>query len=212
MDNRLYALGLALFVFSDTLYIRSDRLRCDYARVVLDSYTDAEFRADFRVSRLVFDFIVQSLQPYWKGRLQIETAVLMFLYDVATGESYRSLATRFGVVKSTVAKYTVYVAELINCHLKYFVTYDLSEEELGVQQRLFGHYYNQPDAVGAMDGVFIPIKKPAKNGEGYYSGHKKRYGMMMLAVCDFNCRFLYVVCGNSSRVGDSLVFNTSNLK
>ena len=85
MDNRLYALGLALFVISDTLYIRSDRLRCDYARVVLDSYTDAEFKADFRVSRLVFNFIVQTLRSHWKGRLEIQTGVLMFLYDVATG-------------------------------------------------------------------------------------------------------------------------------
>ena len=51
-------------------------LQIPYARLALDSFTDAEFSADFRVSGLLFDFIVQTLRPHWKGRLQIITGVL----------------------------------------------------------------------------------------------------------------------------------------
>ena len=83
------------------------------------------------------------------------------------------------MVKSTVKKYTVVVAELINAHLNYYVSYDIAPEDLVVQKHLFNHHYNQPDAVAAMDGVFIPIKRPQIYGEAYFSGHKKQYGMMI---------------------------------
>ena len=36
--------------------------------------------------------------------------------------------------------------------------------------------------------------------------------MQMLAMFDFNCKFLYAIVRNTARIGDSLVFNTSNLK
>ena len=84
MDKRLCALGLALFVITDTLYNRRERIRCDYARIVLDSYTEEEFSADFRVSRIEFNLIVTTLEPHWKGRINIETGILMFLYDVTS--------------------------------------------------------------------------------------------------------------------------------
>ena len=116
------------------------------------------------------------------------------------------------MVNSFVQNYTIYVARLINKHLKHFISFNLAQEDVEVQKYLFSNTYGQEDAVAAMDGLFIPIKRPSKNGEGYYSGLKKAYGMMMLALCDFHFRFLYVVCGNSARVGDSLVFNTSRLK
>ena len=167
---------------------------------------------DFRISQSAFDFIVDKLMLHWKGQVNIETAVQIFLYDISTGETQRSLASRFGVVKSTVKKYTVYVASLINAHLSYFVSHQIAQEDVDVQQFLFKHHYGQPDAIAAMDGVFIPIKRPAKQGGSYFSGHKKKYGLMMLAVCDYHCRFLYIVFGNSARIGDSLVFNTSRLK
>ena len=41
-----------------------------------------------------------------------------------------------------------------------------------------------------MDGVFLPNKKPPTEGEAYYSGHKKAYGLQMVSVCDFNTKFL----------------------
>ena len=81
-----------------------------------------------------------------------------------------------------------------------------------MQKFKFQRFYNQSDAVGAMDGMFMAIKKPNVQGEQYYSGHEKAYGMMLLAICDFDNRFLYVNIGNSGRPGDSLIFSTSLLK
>ena len=117
----------------DTLYIRSERIRCDYARKVLDSYTEEEFSADFRVSRIVFNFIVTTLKPHWKGKIDIETGILIFLYDVATGESYRSLATRFGAFKSTISKYfTLAIAALswLNQNNPLYTEFDFNEHQM----------------------------------------------------------------------------------
>jgi len=212
MDSKNLCLGLALFVVIDTMYINSSRIRSQYARDSLDSFSLEEFREDYRLPKDAFDFLIRILRPHWKGVLDIETCVLMFLFEIGSGDTYRALGSRFGISKSSARKYTIYVARLINCHLKHFVSYELAPEDVAVQKYLFNNHYNQPDAIAAMDGVFLPIQRPVINGEAYYSGHKKRYGMMMLAVCDFDCRFLYVVCGNSSRVGDSLVFNCCKLK
>ena len=68
------------------------------------------------------------------------------------------------------------------------------------------------DAICAMDGVFIPIQKPRRYGESFYSGHKHRYGMTMLAIVDYDCKFLYVHVGSTGSAADSVLFRTSELK
>ena len=59
-----------------------------------------------------------------------------------------------------------------------------------------------PDCVASMDGCSIRMNRPAAQGEGYYSGYKKGYGLNLFAVVDYNCKFLEVVIGNPARVGD----------
>ena len=123
MDTPTLCFGLALFALVDTMYIPSERKLCDYARIALESFSNEEFQRDFRISREAFDFVVERLSPYWNRRMCLQSCVLLFLYDVGSGESHRSLASRFGMVKSTVKKYTVVVAELINAHLYYSLSF-----------------------------------------------------------------------------------------
>ena len=63
-----------------------------------------------------------------------------------------------------------------------------------------------------MDGVFLPIVKPKLYGESFYFGHKKRYGMTMLSVVDYDCRFLYINVGSTGSASDSLIYRTSEFK
>ena len=58
----------------------------------------------------------------------------------------------------------------------------------------------------------MPIKRPQFEGKSYQSGHKKTYGMAMLAVVDSDRKFLYVNCGNTGRASDSMIFQTCRLK
>jgi hypothetical protein len=49
--------------------------------------------------------------------------------------------------------------------------------------------------VGAIDGWLMPIIVPPGrfgNVSSYFSGHYQRYGMNVQAICDHQCRFLYI--------------------
>ena len=144
--------------------------------------------------------------------MSIDTILLCFLHDISTGESCRSLSARFGISVTTYDIYGRRLARLIIEHLVYEISYALSASEAATQKYLFGRYYEQPEAVCAMDGVFVPRIAPPKFGEAYYSGHKKAYGIKMLAVCDFNRKFIYINVGHTARMGDSIVFRLSKFK
>ena len=100
------------------------------------------------------------------------------------------------------------IATLIIRHMRHYVSYALAPEDVIRHKCRFGYSYNQYDCMAAMDGIFIPIKRPEFEGESYYSGHKKTYGMTMLEVVDSDRKFLYVNCGNTGRASDSMIFQT----
>ncbi len=178
----------------------------------MNEYDDEQFRQNFRCSRRVFNEIYDRLELHWNYSVQLKHALLIFLWDVGTGECHRSITSRFGVSSWTVSKHSIAIGTMIIENLSYYMSYKLSTDEILEQQYSFGQKYNIPSAICAMDGVFMPLKRPAQDGEEYYSGHKKNYGVTNLVVCDSNYRILFCKPGNPGKVGDSLIFSCSEMK
>ena len=99
--------------------------------------------------------------------------LLCFLWELASGKTYKSLSSRFGLSEGSEGKYSVVLSRFIIKHLCHHISYQLTPQEVHVQKYLFNSTYGQDDAVGAMDGVFLPLKRPKDNEESHYSGHKK---------------------------------------
>ena len=73
----------------------------------------------------------------------------------------------------------------------------------------FRNRWNVPNAVGALDGKHIAIKKPKKSGSEYFN-YKGYFSVVLLALVDADYKFLWVNVGASG--SSSEIFNCSKLK
>ena len=75
----------------------------------------------------------------------------------------------------------------------------------------FRNRWNDPHAVGALDGKHIAIRKPWKSGSEYFN-YKGYFSLVLLALVDAEYRFLWVNVGGSGSSSDNQIFNCSKLK
>ena len=75
----------------------------------------------------------------------------------------------------------------------------------------FQEMWNFPNCLGALDGKHITIR-PALNSGSLFYNHKNNFSIVLLALVDANCKFLYVDVGCNGRVSDGGVFNGCTLQ
>ena len=71
------------------------------------------------------------------------------------------------------------------------------------------------ECVAGLDGYHMEITTPSKNEvhnvKSYFSGHYQTYGINIQAVCDHNCRFLFIGVVGPGVVGDREAVKESGL-
>ena len=67
-----------------------------------------------------------------------------------------------------------------------------------------------PHCIGAIDGKHVAILPPPNTGSLYFN-YKHHFSIILLALVDASCRFLYVDIGAYGRTSDGGVFNNSSL-
>lgn len=72
--------------------------------------------------------------------------------------------------------------------------------------------FELPQCAGAMDGCFIPIRRPSGPFGSRYWCYKSMDAIILLAVVDSDGRFMWIQVGNPGCVGDAACFNCSELK
>ncbi|XP_037954770.1 protein ANTAGONIST OF LIKE HETEROCHROMATIN PROTEIN 1-like [Teleopsis dalmanni] len=176
------------------------------------------FKENFRMSTSSFKELCKLLQTLKKDdtnfrrAICLEKRVAIALYALGSSIEFKKIANLFGVGKSTVCKcFNEFCQEVWKTLLPLYISaLPLNSEE--VQEQISGfERLGFPQCLGAIDTCHIKVKPEFDNADDYYNS-KDWYSMVLFALVDFRCRFLYINVGNPGRVKDSDIFENSSLK
>ena len=90
------------------------------------------------------------------------------------------------------------------------VQFPTTEEEWLQIAENFETKWQLPHCCGAIDGKHVRIVKP-KNSGSFYFNYKGYFSIVLLAVVDADCNFIYIDVGAQGRVSDGGIFQNSQL-
>lgn len=74
----------------------------------------------------------------------------------------------------------------------------------------FWRRWNLPISIGAIDGKHIRVKCPKNTGSLYFN-YKEYFSLVLLALVDANCKFLFIDVGSYGKERDSGIFRKSKM-
>jgi len=138
----------------------------------------------------------------------------IFMWWMATGDTFQALATRFGIGASTAHKIC---HTILNVMFEGLVPEEVKlprGDELRKVMDEFQADCGLPYVAGAMDGTFIELGTSPEVGESkrYYWNYKQRYSIIALAIVDARKQFLAADIGRPGGTGDAATWQHSSLK
>ncbi|XP_067138433.1 putative nuclease HARBI1 [Centruroides vittatus] len=168
---------------------RKRRLRIKgYVESVVPSYLSDDFQRHFRMKRCTFEILLEKLKPkllnsFGRPCLDANKQILSVIWLLANQESFRSVADRFDISKSTLYSYL---------------------------NKVCNELIKMASIIGAIDGCHIPIKAPSEAAEKYIN-RKNFHSLILQAVCNHNLVFTDCYCGFPGSVHDARVFRNSEV-
>ena len=121
-----------------------------------------------------------------------ECKLLSVIWLLATEESYRSVADRFGMSKGTLHFSAMQVVEVISQNISKFVTWP-KENEMKVMANENQMKHSFPGIYGFIDGSHIPFKGRTDNREAFIN--RLGYSSILLqVVCDSTSKIYSCIC------------------
>lgn len=129
---------------------------------------------------------------------------------MATGESLRSLSFSFRISQSYTTRIKQLVLKSLSTRLTPVLLKPLSKEDLVRIAHDFWNKWNFPNCVSAIDGKHIRIFSPKKSGSLFFN-YKDFFSIVLLAIVDANCKFIFIDIGSYGKEGDSGIFNKCSI-
>jgi hypothetical protein len=162
-----------------------------------------------RVNVSVFDSILQKL-PRKQHGWDLEMELLVFLYWMACGCSYRVAGGFVGISRTTVADIVHKMLNILPEKLKSVVSFPVVSElpaiGSGFCKKANTNVFKK--AVGAIDGCHVRIKCPNDRHDEYFC-HKQFYSINTQAVVDSKGLFINIFVGFPGSVHDTRVLKNS---
>lgn len=131
---------------------------------------------------------------------------------LATGESFQSLMYQYRVHQTTISQFIPKVCDAIYEVLKedFLSMPDTKEKWMELAQGA-EEKWQFPNAFAAADGKHISKYCP-NNTKSEFFNYKGFYSVVLLALIDYDYKFVYVDVGCQGRISDGGVFRNSSLK
>ncbi|CAH1966479.1 unnamed protein product [Acanthoscelides obtectus] len=154
---------------------------------------------------------IEKQDTYLRSSISSELRLAITLRFLATGDSYRSLEYLTRVSASTISLLVPHVCQAVYSHLQpEYMKVPCTEDDWKKIADEFRNKWNFPNATGAIDGKHIEIEAPPNAGS-YYFNYKGRHSIVLLALADAECNFLYIDVGCNGRMSDGGIFKNSTL-
>ncbi|KAE8739517.1 hypothetical protein FOCC_FOCC014973, partial [Frankliniella occidentalis] len=190
-----------------------------HVSVNLDDYLnmgDPCFKLHFRMTKAVFETVCATVREHLvsKNRLQRERTpfihiMLMVTWLLATPDSFRSVALRFGVVPSTLYYFYIYIIEALRELSARYICWP-NEEERVVIKNTFERATGFPGVIGCIDCTHVYITAPVQDSQQYVNRHHT-YSINVQAVVDNNLLVRQLHVGEAGSTNDARVFRKSDL-
>jgi hypothetical protein len=164
----------------------------------------------FRVERPLFNrlhnILVQSYGLESTAKMSSVEALAMFLWIVGSSQSIRQADNRFRRSMETISRT---FNRVLGCLLR--LAHDIivpkdptfSEVHTNLENPAFWPYFN--DCIGAIDGTHVKVVVDKSERIPYLNRHNET-SQNVLAVCDFDMRFTFVLSGWPGSAHDMRVF------
>ena len=176
---------------------------------------DNWWKDNLRMSQDTFHILCNELRPYIQKELTnmrspvtVEERVAVTVWKLATNIEYHTLASLFGLGRSTVGKIVLETCNIMTTKL--LARYVHLPEGTRLREIVDGFEvcWGFPQVAGAIDGTHVPVIKPQDNPSDYYN-RKGFYSIIMQAVVDYRGLFLDTYIGWPGKVHDARVFSNS---
>lgn len=172
-----------------------------------------EFFRFFRMTIVSFNLLCTLVDPFlqkFSQRPSITTRerLAITIRYLASGDLQVSLSYLFRVGRSTT---TMIIRETCDAiYLALQPIYLPSPDTINWNMISSGYEirWNFPNCIGALDGKHVSVKAPKKSGSLYFN-YKKFYSIILLAMCDSDCKFTMIDIGQAGSQSDGGVFNRS---
>jgi len=149
-----------------------------------------------------------------KGRLirerkPLQDILLMMLWIMATPDTFRSVALRFGVSPGSLYYFYSYILETLRELAALFITWP-SQQERDTIKNVFQRVSGFPSIVGCIDGTHVFVTKPVNNAANYRNRYLS-YSLNVQAVVDNNLLVRDLHVGEPGSMNDKRVFRRSPL-
>ncbi|XP_058500528.1 uncharacterized protein LOC131469526 [Solea solea] len=214
----LSSLAAALSLLSSTsrpIWVR-DRSRGQNLWATAEAFDDEEFKAQFRVSRSTFDYLLELIGRAIKRRktnyrvpIEPRRRLAITLWWLARSGEYRSIADMFGVGIATVCNIVRQVATTIVERLFHrFVSLPSGQRLDDTIQAFKDRCY--PQCAGVIGGIHVPIAAPRENPD-HYINRSGWHSVILQAVVDHNACFTDVYAGWPGSSSSATVLSSSDL-
>jgi hypothetical protein len=174
------------------------------------------FYSMFRMRRSVFypllDLLVEKYGLKSTCNMSSKEALAQFLWTLGSRQSTDNVSDRFEHSRSTINKK---FHEVLECVYRMAGDYIRPKDPTFTQvhpklrgRKFWPHFKN---AIGAIDGTHIPCIVPEQD-QPKYRNRKGVTSQNVMAICDFDMRFTFVVAGWPGSVHDTRVWTDARVE
>lgn len=124
--------------------------------------------------------------------LDVKNRVILVVIWLRNYPTYYSLASLFGISKSTVQEEIYHVVPILFLQFRNLITW----HNLRQWSSFLGHWRNFPNAVGIVDATIHRIRRPSGRRQGeFYRGDKKTHFMSTQLIVDADGMIVMLISG-----------------